>query len=285
MKIFLSPFSHMANSDLLYIFLFPFCRVFPYFDTIVLILTHLGRHGRWPGARPTNGISIEFKIPSNFVVPWFKSFPTDHNEILHTPGQCYCRDVCTIMLWSVESVMNKSISKFHWISNSIEISLVGQAPGRKGSQQSTKVSQRSPWNLRSTRPSSNMASALVQIMPTRWRWIKLICVIIICFSIRPVSSDSHLSDKAKIVFLDNRMCCFHNLCWLESHQFYLFVSGCYIWLHPQKIFDMPQCIALMLFAFWFSGELSHDASMLMLWVWLLFRATLLYAWCICSSYG
>ena len=156
---------------------------------------------------------------------------------------------------------------------------------RKGSQQSTKVGQRSPWNLRSTRPSSNMASALVQIMSTRPRWIKLICVIIICFSIRRVSSDSHLSDKAKIAFSDNRMSCFHNLCWFESHQFYLFVSGCYIWLHPQKIFDMPQCIALMLFTFWFSGELSHDASMLMLWVWLLFRATLLYAWCICSSYG
>ena len=35
---------------------------------------------------------------------------------------------------------------------------------------------------------------------TRPVWIKLICAIIICSSSRQVLSDSHLSDKAKIVF-------------------------------------------------------------------------------------
>ena len=62
------------------------------------------------------------------------------------------------------------------------------------------TAQRLPWNLRSTRPS-DMASALVRNqMCTCLRLIKLICAIIICSSIRRVSSDSHLSDKAKIAF-------------------------------------------------------------------------------------
>ena len=49
--------------------------------------------------------------------------------------------------------------------------------------------------------TSDMASALVRNqMCTCPRLIKLICAIIICSSIGRVSSDSHLSDKAKIVF-------------------------------------------------------------------------------------
>ena len=56
-------------------------------------------------------------------------FSTDHNEMLHISRQCYCHDVCKILLWLVEYVLNKSITKFHWISNLIEISLVGQVPG------------------------------------------------------------------------------------------------------------------------------------------------------------
>ena len=44
-----------------------------------------------------------------------------------------------------------------------------------------------------------MASALVRTTSTHPRWIKFICVII-CLSIGWVSSDSHLFDKAKIVF-------------------------------------------------------------------------------------
>ena len=54
-----------------------------------------------PGARPTNGISIEFEIRPKFAVLWFKMFSTDHNEILHTSRQLRCRDVCKISLWSV----------------------------------------------------------------------------------------------------------------------------------------------------------------------------------------
>ena len=52
-----------------------------------------------PGPRPTNGISIEFKILSKFEVPYFKMYLTDHNEILHTSRQLHCRDVCKISLW------------------------------------------------------------------------------------------------------------------------------------------------------------------------------------------
>ena len=49
--------------------------------------------------------------------------------------------------------------------------------------------------------TSNMASTLVRNqMCTSPRWIKLICAIIICSSIGRMSSDSHLSVKAKIAF-------------------------------------------------------------------------------------
>ena len=67
-------------------------------------------------------------IPPKFAMLWFKICFTDHNEILLTSRQYYCHDVCKISLWSAECVMNKSIVKFHWISNLIEISLVGQVP-------------------------------------------------------------------------------------------------------------------------------------------------------------
>ena len=93
------------------------------------------RHQRpwnWPGARPTNDISIEFEIRPKYAVLWFKMYSADHNGILHTSRQCNCRDVCKISLWSAEYVMNKTITKFHWISNSIETSLVGRAPGHPG---------------------------------------------------------------------------------------------------------------------------------------------------------
>ena len=68
---------------------------------------------------------IKLKIWWKFAVLWFKICLTDHNEILHKSRQCYCRDMCKISLWSAEYVMNKSITNFQWISNSIEILLVG----------------------------------------------------------------------------------------------------------------------------------------------------------------
>ena len=37
-----------------------------------------------PGTRPTNGISIEFEIPSKFGMLWFKTCLINHNEILRT---------------------------------------------------------------------------------------------------------------------------------------------------------------------------------------------------------
>ena len=69
-----------------------------------------------PGARPTNGISIEFEIRSKFAVFWFKRYSTDHNKILHTSRQCNCRDVCKILLWWVEhiSLVGRAPSPIKW---------------------------------------------------------------------------------------------------------------------------------------------------------------------------
>ena len=77
----------------------------------------------------TDDISIDFEIRSKCAVLWFKMYSTDHNIILHMLQQCYSHDVCKILLWSADHIMNKSITKFHWISNSIEISLVRRAHG------------------------------------------------------------------------------------------------------------------------------------------------------------
>ena len=81
-----------------------------------------------PGARPTNDVSIEFKIQWNFVMVLFITYSADHNEILHTSRQIHCRDVCKIPLWLAEYILNQSTAYFGLISNSIEISLVGRAP-------------------------------------------------------------------------------------------------------------------------------------------------------------
>ena len=48
---------------------------------------------------------------------------TNHKEILHTSLQFHCRDVYKILLWLAKYV-------HHWISNSMEILLVAQVPGR-----------------------------------------------------------------------------------------------------------------------------------------------------------
>ena len=46
-----------------------------------------------------------------------------HNEILCTPRQCYCRDVCNSLLWLAEFFMSKILTTFHR-SNSIDITCV-----------------------------------------------------------------------------------------------------------------------------------------------------------------
>ena len=56
---------------------------------------------------------------------------TNHNDILHTSWQLHCRDVSTILLWSVVYIFNQSTTNFGRISNSIEMPLVGRAPGNK----------------------------------------------------------------------------------------------------------------------------------------------------------
>ena len=74
---------------------------------------------------------IPLKAFRNSIKIWnalVKICTTDHNRILHTSRQLHCCDVCKISLWSVEYAQNNSITNVHWISNSIEISLVGRTP-------------------------------------------------------------------------------------------------------------------------------------------------------------
>ena len=49
---------------------------------------------------------------------------TGHNLILHGSWQCMCK----ISLWSVVYILKHSTSNLGWISNSIEILLVGRVP-------------------------------------------------------------------------------------------------------------------------------------------------------------
>ena len=81
-----------------------------------------------PGIKSWRGSHYYRYIRPKFAILWFKMFSTDHNEILHMSRQCNCRDVCKISLWSAEYIMNKTITKFNWISNSFETLLVGRAP-------------------------------------------------------------------------------------------------------------------------------------------------------------
>ena len=88
-------------------------------------------YSRYAGARPTNTV---LRSNSKFYqhlegVLWIKIRSTDHNAILHTSSQLRCSDMCKISLWSAENAINRSIAKFHWISSSIEISLMVRAPG------------------------------------------------------------------------------------------------------------------------------------------------------------
>ena len=54
----------------------------------------------WPGARPTNDISIEFEIRPKYAVLWFEMYSTNHTEILHMPRQC------KISWWSAQCILN-----------------------------------------------------------------------------------------------------------------------------------------------------------------------------------
>ena len=73
----------------------------------------------------SNSKLIQYK----FALLWFKMWSTDHNEIVNISRQCYCRDVCNILLWAAKWTMNKSMTKFRWISNSVEVSLLWRATG------------------------------------------------------------------------------------------------------------------------------------------------------------
>ena len=82
------------------------------------------------GPHPTNGISIEFEIRSKLGLFYFKICSTDHNDILrHTSRQMHCRDVCNILLWSVEYILSRRHCKL-WSNFEFDRNiLVGRAPG------------------------------------------------------------------------------------------------------------------------------------------------------------
>ena len=83
----------------------------------------------WPSSH-YNDISIEFEFRPKFEVLWFKMSLTDYNEMLYTSRQCNCHDMCKILLWLIEHILNYSTQNCNWISHSIEkILLVGQGPG------------------------------------------------------------------------------------------------------------------------------------------------------------
>ena len=81
------------------------------------------------GARPTNDILMKFEIHRQFCNALVQNESDWSLQILHTPRQEDCRNVNKITLWSVEQILNQSTEIFYRISNSIEISLVGGAPG------------------------------------------------------------------------------------------------------------------------------------------------------------
>ena len=65
-----------------------------------------------PGARPTNGISIEFEMRSKFAMLWFKMCSNDRNQSMHMSRQCHCWDVYKISWWLAEYIMHKIITIF-----------------------------------------------------------------------------------------------------------------------------------------------------------------------------
>ena len=76
------------------------------------------RLGSNPLALHKRYISIEIEIQWNFVMLLFITYSADHNDILHTSRQLYCRDVCKISLWSARHILNQSNPNFGRISPS-----------------------------------------------------------------------------------------------------------------------------------------------------------------------
>ena len=75
--------------------------------------------------------------------------------MLHTSRQWHCRDVCKIWLWSTAYILQQSVLNFHRISDSIEICLVGRAPGVSPSLRGSVTKERCTlWRGRSACGSS-----------------------------------------------------------------------------------------------------------------------------------
>ena len=67
------------------------------------------------------------KLDQKFEVLWFKLYSTNHNTILHTSQQLHCCDVQKFVVIGWVH-FNLEQSKFYYILDLIEISLVGRGP-------------------------------------------------------------------------------------------------------------------------------------------------------------
>ena len=81
------------------------------------------------GARFPEDHSMEFRIRLKLSPLWIKENWSNQKEILHLPRQYICLGMCKISLWSDWSKRIFKQMYFNRIGSSIELSLVGLAPG------------------------------------------------------------------------------------------------------------------------------------------------------------
>ena len=81
-----------------------------------------------PCVCPTKEIPIEFQIRLEYICLYLPSHVSDHKKFC--TFQDSCLGMYKISLWLVQFSLDYSEDKFHRIPNSIELSLVGRAPGQ-----------------------------------------------------------------------------------------------------------------------------------------------------------
>ena len=82
------------------------------------------------GACPTNDTRTKPETRPKSDALQFNTYPTDHNEISHTPRQCNGRDLCKTAPRSAEHTSNQSTPNPDQNPNPISIPSVGKAPGQ-----------------------------------------------------------------------------------------------------------------------------------------------------------
>ena len=82
------------------------------------------------GACPTNDTRTKSETRTKSDALRLNTYPTDHNEISHTPRRCNGRDVCKTAPRSAEHTPNQSTPNPDRNPNPIQIPSLGQAPGQ-----------------------------------------------------------------------------------------------------------------------------------------------------------